>query len=276
MLDDDLDAMDRDQFVSEIRRLRHGIREHRDSSGHGLCWHHPKLWGLLPEPIEPQIAVPPWPKFLRGCVHYRQSLDEQALDASIFDHEYDEGRVKGGIAAFWRRIDRPGHDSAMIERSGDGYILTGFAAFSENGSTGVRYQLELGRDYSTRSATIAGIRDGHSFRHSFRRAGAWHLDEVEVPGLDDLIHLDFGFTPSTNLQQLRHEGLEVGGEAEIAAAWFDIGEASLVRLPHHYRRIAEDRYHYSSPTASYSEVLEIAPSGFVRLYPGLWEMEGEP
>lgn len=89
MLDDDLDQMDREQLAMEVRRLRAGIREHRDSSGHGLCWHHPRLWGLLPERIDPEIAIPPWPKFLRGCVHYRQSLDEQAPDARAYDKEFD-------------------------------------------------------------------------------------------------------------------------------------------------------------------------------------------
>jgi hypothetical protein len=48
------------------------------------------MWGLLPEKIDPAIAVPPWPKFLRGCVRYRQSLDEQAPGAQVHDKEYDE------------------------------------------------------------------------------------------------------------------------------------------------------------------------------------------
>lgn len=90
MLDEDLDKMSREQLLIEVRRLRAGIREHRDSSGHGLCWHHPQLWALLPEPIDPAIAVPPWPKFLRGCVHYRQSLDEQAPEAPALDLEYED------------------------------------------------------------------------------------------------------------------------------------------------------------------------------------------
>ena len=90
MLDEDLDEMSRDQLLMEVRKLRAGIREHRDSSGHGLCWHHPQLWGLLPEPIAPEIAVPPWPKFLRGCLHYRQSLDDQAPGAPLFDLEYEQ------------------------------------------------------------------------------------------------------------------------------------------------------------------------------------------
>ena len=88
MIDDDLDRMSRGELVTEVKRLRAGIREHRDSSGHNLCWHHPRLWGLLPEKVDPEIAVPPWPKFLRGCVHYRQSLDEQAPDAPVDDLEY--------------------------------------------------------------------------------------------------------------------------------------------------------------------------------------------
>ena len=56
-VDDDLNALDRDQLIAEVRKLRRGIRAHRDSSGHELCWHHPTLWGLLPDPTPPDIAV---------------------------------------------------------------------------------------------------------------------------------------------------------------------------------------------------------------------------
>ena len=80
-VDDDLDAMTREELVAEARRLRAGIRRHRDSSGHELCWHHPALWGLLPEKTDPQPTVPTWPEFLQGCIRYRQSLDEQLPDA---------------------------------------------------------------------------------------------------------------------------------------------------------------------------------------------------
>src|SRR5438093_1120760 len=47
MMDEDLEDFDREALISEIERLRAGIREHRDSFGHELCWHHPELWGLL-------------------------------------------------------------------------------------------------------------------------------------------------------------------------------------------------------------------------------------
>jgi hypothetical protein len=86
--DRDLEKMNRDQLVAEVRRLRAGIRTHRDSTGHDLCWHHPDLWGLLPERVAPEVAVPPWPKFLRGCLQYREALDRELPDAPRADVEY--------------------------------------------------------------------------------------------------------------------------------------------------------------------------------------------
>jgi hypothetical protein len=89
-LDIDVQQMGRAGLIGEVKRLRAGIREHRDASGHALCWHHPKLWGLLPERVEPRIEVPDWPQFLRGCVAYRQSLDQQAAGAQRMREEYED------------------------------------------------------------------------------------------------------------------------------------------------------------------------------------------
>jgi len=89
-MDDDLNQMSREQLVAEVKKLRQGIRAHRDSTGHELCWHHPALWALLPEPSDPLPAVPNWPQFLSGCIRYRQSLDEQAPHAPRTDEPFRE------------------------------------------------------------------------------------------------------------------------------------------------------------------------------------------
>ena len=86
-MDEDLESFTPAQLVAEVKRLRAGIREHRDTTGQELCWHHPKLWGLLPEATDPVPAVPAWPQFMRGCVRYRQSLDAQLPDAPRLDDE---------------------------------------------------------------------------------------------------------------------------------------------------------------------------------------------
>lgn len=184
--------------------------------------------------------------------------------------------MSDSVHAFWRRLDQPGHDAARLARAGEGWLLEGYAAFRENGPTGLRYAVSLASDFATIGATIRGHRCGRPILHEFRRAdGEWWLDDEVVPGLGDLVHLDFGFTPATNLQQLLHADLMVGEHAEIPAAWFDVGESTLIRLPQQYRRTEPDRYYYNSPTAGYEATLEMAASGFVRLYPGLWEMEPE-
>jgi hypothetical protein len=87
-MDDDLDQLSHQELVAEVKRLRQGIRAHRDSSGHDLCWYHPALWSLLPERTDPVPAVPAWPQFLLGCLRYRQSLDEQAPDAPRTDEPF--------------------------------------------------------------------------------------------------------------------------------------------------------------------------------------------
>ena len=41
-MDEDLEAMSPEQLMAEVRKLRRGIRVHRDSTLHELCWHHPE------------------------------------------------------------------------------------------------------------------------------------------------------------------------------------------------------------------------------------------
>lgn len=89
-MDNDLNLLDRDALIAEVKRLRAAIRKHRDSTEHDLCWHRPDLWDLLPEKLMPDIAVPEWPQFMRGCIRYRQSLDQERADAPRIDRNYGE------------------------------------------------------------------------------------------------------------------------------------------------------------------------------------------
>jgi len=93
-MDEDLAALDREVLTAEVRRLRAGIRAHRDSSAHELCWHHPQLWGLLPEGTDPLPSVPEWPQFLRGCLKYRESLDRQVPAAPRIRGEFGTHKLE--------------------------------------------------------------------------------------------------------------------------------------------------------------------------------------
>lgn len=88
-MDEDLETMTREELLAEIKKLRTGIRQHRDSTGQNLCWHHPDLWNLLPDKIDPVITVPAWPQFLQGCLRYRESLDAQRPQAPRTTEEFE-------------------------------------------------------------------------------------------------------------------------------------------------------------------------------------------
>lgn len=90
-MDEDLSTLTREALIDEVRKLRQGIRTHRDSTLHQLCWHHPALWALLPDKEDPLPTVPEWPQFLAGCIRYRQSLDDQAPTAPRTSEPYSGG-----------------------------------------------------------------------------------------------------------------------------------------------------------------------------------------
>lgn len=86
--DHDLETMDRAALVAAARAMRRAIRAHRDATGHDLCWHHPDMWDLLPDQASANITVPDWPQFMRGCIRYRQSLDQQLAAAPRTSAEF--------------------------------------------------------------------------------------------------------------------------------------------------------------------------------------------
>lgn len=74
MLDDDLDGLSAEELKIEVKKLRAGTRQHRDATGHNLCWYVPELWDLLPEKITPAPEVPSEEEFLHNCRLYRLTL----------------------------------------------------------------------------------------------------------------------------------------------------------------------------------------------------------
>jgi hypothetical protein len=77
MIDKDLDLMSVEELKSEVKKLRAGIRHHRDATGHNLCWYVPELWDLLPDKVQPSPQVPEIPEFLHNCAVYRLSLGKK-------------------------------------------------------------------------------------------------------------------------------------------------------------------------------------------------------
>lgn len=174
--------------------------------------------------------------------------------------------------AFWERLDRPGHDAARLTARRDGWRLSGTAVFlGGDGPCLLAYTVEADAAWNVTWATIAGFVGDRMVDHRIERdASGWSLDGSSIAEGADLWTLDFGFTPATNLLQLRRSEIRVGGSADIPALWFDIDTASLAVLPQRYRRLSDDGYAYEAPSVGYAATLLLDKNGFVSDYPGLW------
>jgi hypothetical protein len=81
-----------------------------------------------------------------------------------------------------------------------------------------------------------------------------------------------GFTPATNLIALRRLSLKIGQRAEAPAAYLSFPKMRLVKLSQIYRRASRTEYEYEAPTVGYAGTLQVATSGAIVHYPGLFEL----
>ena len=176
----------------------------------------------------------------------------------------------------WRRLDAPGHDACRLERTDGGWRLDGAAVFLHEGAPArLSYRVACDAAWHTREGSVQGWVGARAVDAAVRHSadGAWTLNGAVVPGLDGCVDLDLGFTPATNLLQLRRVALQVGQGADVPVAWLDVPALSLDVLHQRYERRAEGAYWYEAPRFGYAELLEVDPVGFARRYPGLWEAE---
>jgi hypothetical protein len=176
----------------------------------------------------------------------------------------------------WRRLDSPGHDACRLEQTDSGWRLDGAAAFRHEGVPAyLVYQVTGGAGWRTREGAVQGWVGEQPIDFRVRRGpdGGWTLNGEGVPRLDGCVDLDLGFTPATNLFQVRRVALQIGQAAAVPVAWLDVPAGTLDVLHQRYERRTEDAYWYEAPRFDYAALLTVSPLGFVTRYPGLWEAE---
>ena len=178
----------------------------------------------------------------------------------------------------WRRLDSPGHDACRLEEKRPGWHLGGTAVFGQEGLPALLdYSLTCDHSWRTQHGHVRGWigLQPVEFRISRTAEGAWTVNDAVVAGLNECVDLDLGFTPATNLFQLRRLALSVGQTAEVPVAWLDVAAGTLDVLSQRYERRTEATYWYEAPRFDYAALLEVDSVGLVRRYPGLWELEAD-
>lgn len=174
----------------------------------------------------------------------------------------------------WRRLDAPGHDSCRLQEKNDGWQLEGFAAFRhEKMTAGLHYQVVCDRRWRSRRGLVRGWIGTRNVDYRITRTarGVWSLNGLPLDQLNGLLDLDLGFTPATNLTQLRRNDLPIGQGADVAVAWLDISAGTLQPLDQRYERRSPQEYWYEAPRFGYAALLQVDEAGFVIRYPGLWQ-----
>jgi hypothetical protein len=176
----------------------------------------------------------------------------------------------------WRRLDVPGHDACSLEAGAAGWRLRGTAVFRhEDVPACLAYQAECDSAWRSQRGRVEGWLGGATFQVEIARAssGLWTFNGVATPDTEDCADLDFGFTPATNLFQLRRLALREGQAEDAPSAWLDVSSSKGERLSQRYERRGAGTYFYQAARFQYAALLEVGPSGFVHRYPDLWEAE---
>lgn len=179
-------------------------------------------------------------------------------------------------AILWRRLDTPGHDACYLDRNDIGWTLDGTAVFLQDGVPAqLAYHVDCDLEWHTRQGHVHGSLGVRTVDFAVVRttAGAWTLNGAVLPGLESCVDLDLGFTPATNLLPVRRLALAEGQAAVAPAAWLDVLDGTLQLLPQRYERRSQLTYWYEASSIPFEALLDVAPIGFIRRYPGLWEAE---
>jgi uncharacterized protein len=179
-------------------------------------------------------------------------------------------------ALLWRRIDTPGHDACVLTSSDQGYCLTGTTVFGlEERPCQLSYHVECDAEWRSRYARVSGWFGGEKIEVTITAQPdrRWNFNGRDVAVVAGCLDVDLGFTPATNLFQIRRLALNIGEEAEAPAAWFNFPNLALERLEHRYRRISPGEYDYEARDVGYAALLRVNEIGFVTNYPELWEAE---
>jgi uncharacterized protein len=176
----------------------------------------------------------------------------------------------------WQRFETPGHDACRLTSHATGFALEGTGVFVHDGKAAhLDYRLDCDKAWRTRRGRVHGWIGSRAvdLRIARDRSGRWTLNGSRVSAVAGCEDLDLGFTPATNLSQIRRLSLRNGQAADADVAWLDVGSFSLELLHQRYERRSARTYFYESPAFRYSALLEVSPEGFVLDYPELWKAE---
>lgn len=177
-------------------------------------------------------------------------------------------------SVLWRNLETAGMERCTLERTPDGWRLAGTTLLAaEEHPREVRWTVLTDKEWRT---LTVGAHDQtpESNRGLALNAdgdGTWTAGGEPLPGLEGAIDVDLSWTPATNTLPIRRHDLEVGDHVETTVAWIAFPGHDIRRVSQRYERTGPTTYRFSS--GDLTTDIEVAASGLVVNYPGLWVAE---
>jgi uncharacterized protein len=181
-------------------------------------------------------------------------------------------------AIAWRHLHQHGQDACRVLEQADGWLIEGMAAFVQDTQpAALAYRVRCDGHWLTREASVQGWIGRQlvalDIRHQASRC--WTINGEPQPVDKEVVDLDLGFTPATNLIAIRRLAIGIGETVPAPAAYLELPATTLRTLEQTYRRVDARRLAYASPGHDYEAELITTPEGLVVLYPGLFEACGQ-
>jgi hypothetical protein len=167
----------------------------------------------------------------------------------------------------------------MVSQVADGFLLTGtIVAVHEGEPLEVKYRIECHVDWRTR---LVSVEQRRGLRHSGLAISPddqakWSAYGVgTIDSLKGCLEVDLELTPITNTLPINRLKLDVGQQAEIAAAWIRFPSLEIVRANQSYERLTPNTYRYRSLASGFTADIEVDGDGLPIRYQGIWERIGE-
>jgi hypothetical protein len=179
-------------------------------------------------------------------------------------------------AVCWRRLDVPGHESARLLRTHDGWRLEGDVALWHDGeAAALRYAVDCDDAWRTRAGTVRGWIGARDVSLAIARDAddRWTLNGAPCDAVAGCVDVDYGFSPSTNLLPIRRLGLAVGDAAPVRTAWVRFPELTLELLEQSYRRLDDATWAFATADGAFHATLDVDAHGVVTRYGDWWVAE---
>lgn len=175
--------------------------------------------------------------------------------------------------ALWRNLERPGLERFELFQIRNGWLLRGTILIDTgSGPAEAAYKIVCDSNWLTREADISlsqGSEDRHL--HIAAQNRTWYEDKNENKTVAGAIDIDLGWTPSTNTLPIRRLKLALGeSSGPVTAAWINFPDLRLQRLPQQYKRLAQDRYLYTSRNGAFQAEIVVNDHGVVLDYENYW------